>query len=247
MITAPATTGSDSNLGRSPRGNWLLAVLVVVLAGAAVWAIAHLLGVLAHKRPVLSAKPAAATAAGGAPVYTLNLSTYPDSGPGVHGQNGGPHPDWVTYGPTTNLQVPAHALVKVTVRNYDSSATPNDLYYAKVHGTVGGVAYYNGKPLRQLDPSTSAHTFTIHMFPTAGQPDLFVSVPMLAVPDDAPALANGYPKAAVTTFEFRTGAPGRYIWQCFAPCGDPTYAGFGGPMSTLGYMTGTITVGGSHV
>lgn len=242
MITAPETAANDSGPARSARTGWLAAVLVVAVAGAGVWAVALLLGGLAHRRPLLDAKPGA----GGAGVWTLNLATYPDSLSGVHGKNGGAHPDWVTYGPTTNLWVPAHALVRVTVRNYDTSATPNDVFYAKVHGTVGGVAYYNGRPLRQLNPADSAHTFTIHMFPTAGQPTLFVSVPMLAVPDNAPSLANGYPKPTVTTFEFRTGAPGRYVWQCFAPCGDPTYAGFGGPMGTIGYMAGTITVGGTH-
>ena len=235
--------------GGTARSAWvhpLLAVVVVGAAGVIVWAAALLLGVLAHVPPALRAQPVAATSVGGTRVWTLNLATYPDSLSGVHGKNGGAHPDWGTYGPSTSLWVPAHALVKVTIRNYDTSARPNDLYYATVHGTVGGVAYYDGKPLSQLSPDQSAHTFTIHMFPTAGQPTLFVSVPMLAVADNAPNLANGYPKPTVTTFEFRTGGPGRYIWQCFAPCGDPTYAGFGGPMSTIGYMAGTITVGGSH-
>jgi hypothetical protein len=229
--------------GDSAWGRRAVAVIAVAVTGAAVYGIALLLGVLANPRPLMRA---VASVSGGERVYTLNLSTWPDSLQGVHGKGGGAHPDWVTYGPTTDLWVPAHALVKVTVRNYDTSARPNDLFYARVQGTVGGVAYYNGKPLSQLPPDQSAHTFTIHMFPTSGQPMLDVSVPMLAVPDNAPTLANGYPKPTVTTFEFRTGGPGRYIWQCFAPCGDPTYAGFGGPMSTLGYMAGTITVGGAH-
>ena len=30
----------------------------------------------------------------------LSLATYPDSLSGLHGKGGGPHPDWVTYGPT---------------------------------------------------------------------------------------------------------------------------------------------------
>ena len=45
----------------------------------------------------------------------------------------------------------------------------------------------------------------------------------------------------VTTFSFITGDPGTYIWQCIAPCGS-NFNGFGGPMSTKGYMSGTITV-----
>jgi hypothetical protein len=35
--------------------------------------------------------------------------------------------------------------------------------------------------------------------------------------------------------------PGQYIWQCFDPCGSG-FNGFGGPMSTKGYMSGTLTV-----
>jgi heme/copper-type cytochrome/quinol oxidase subunit 2 len=35
--------------------------------------------------------------------------------------------------------------------------------------------------------------------------------------------------------------PGHYIWQCFDPCGSG-FNGFGGPMSTKGYMSGTINV-----
>ena len=34
----------------------------------------------------------------------------------------------------------------------------------------------------------------------------------------------------------------KYVWQCEYPCGDGTYANFGGPMSAQGYMAGTISV-----
>jgi hypothetical protein len=33
------------------------------------------------------------------------------------------------------------------------------------------------------------------------------------------------------------------VWQCEYPCGT-SYNGFGGPMSTNGYMNGTFTVAG---
>jgi hypothetical protein len=32
------------------------------------------------------------------------------------------------------------------------------------------------------------------------------------------------------------------VWNCEYPCGSE-YAGFGGAMSTQGYMDGTLTVG----
>jgi hypothetical protein len=35
---------------------------------------------------------------------------------------------------------------------------------------------------------------------------------------------------------------GVFIWQCRVPCGGGFLDGNGGPMSTLGFMTGTITV-----
>jgi hypothetical protein len=46
----------------------------------------------------------------------------------------------------------------------------------------------------------------------------------------------------VITFSFRTGKPGVYRWQCFAPCGLGTLDGNGGPMQTLGYMAGQLVV-----
>jgi hypothetical protein len=69
-----------------------------------------------------------------------------------------------------------------------------------------------------------------------------VSVPLPAVADDAPPLANGYPKPHNVTFSFITKGPGDYVFQCEFPCGDGYYAKFGGPMSTEGYMAGTVTV-----
>ncbi len=64
---------------------------------------------------------------------------------GEHGSDGGAHPDWVSYGPSTNLHVPAHALVTVTIRQYDSGDRITNPYFAKVHGTLGGTMTVNGK------------------------------------------------------------------------------------------------------
>lgn len=226
-----------------PSGRLAGALVTVVVGAAVVLGVTALLHVTAAgTQPRLRAT--AVTTASGTRAFDLNIATYPDSLAGEHGKGGGAHPDWVSYGPTTNYWVPAHALVRVTIRNYDGATPLVNPYFAQVQGTVGGVAFVNGKPLRRLNPNDVAHTFTIHMFPTAGQPQLDVSVPLLGTPDNAPNLASGYPKPEVITFSFRTGAAGRYIWQCNDPCGT-RFNGFGGPMSTLGYMDGTITVGGS--
>lgn len=183
------------------------------------------------------------TAAGVVDHAYLNLATYPDSMAGEHGSDGGAHPDWVSFGPSTNLHLPAHSLVTVTLRQYDGGEPITNPYFAKVHGTVGGTASVNGKAVTGANPDTIGHTFTIHAAPTDQDP-LFVSVPLPALPDDAPVVkGTDYPKPNIVTFSFMTKGKGHYVWNCEFPCGDGYYAKFGGPMATRGYMSGTVTVG----
>jgi hypothetical protein len=220
------------------------ALLTVLVGGAVVAGV----GLVLQEHPV-SASPkvvsthgSAQTARGRVPHTVIHLSTYPDSMAGMHGANGGLHPDWVSYGARTDLTVPAHALVTVTIRQYDGGERITNPYFAAVHGTVGGTETVNGKTVTRVDPETVGHTFTIHAAPTAQDP-LFVSAPLPAVPDSAPiAHGSDYPKPNVVTFSFMTGGPGKYVWNCEFPCGDGYYAKFGGPMSTRGYMSGTLTV-----
>jgi hypothetical protein len=73
------------------------------------------------------------------------------------------------------------------------------------------------------------------------QDDLFVSVPLMAANQDNVG-EDGYPVPNMVEFSFYTGGPGTYFWNCEFPCGDGTYANFGGPMSAQGYMAGRITV-----
>lgn len=172
----------------------------------------------------------------------LNLDTYPDSAQGVHGKDGGAHPDWVTYGPTSQFRVPAHSLVTVTIKQYDTGGTITNPFFARVHGTIGGTATVDGKTVSGINPDGVGHTFTLHAAPT-NQTPLFVSVPLPAVADDAQPVGNAmYPPPHVVTFSFITGSRGDYIWNCEYPCGDGYYQSFGGPMSTRGYMSGTLTV-----
>ncbi len=106
-----------------------------------------------------------------------------------------------------------------------------------------------------VDPYAVSHTFAIHGIASAtanAQPYFYISVPILGAqpanptdqnPTAPPADAAGMSAAPiVTTFSFTTPSqPGDYIWQCFDPCGA-NFNGFGGPMSTKGYMSGTFTV-----
>lgn len=212
-------------------------ILVVVLAGATLARAGETPGLL-HA----TVKGTAQTPVGVLPHAFLELATYPDSMAGEHGPDGGSKPDWVSYGPTTNLSVPAHSLVTVTIKQYDGGEKITNPWFAKVHGTVDGTMTVDGKTETGSNPDAIGHTFTIHALPTNQDP-LFVSVPLPAIPEDTPAApGSDYPAPYLVVFSFVTGSPGEYVWNCEYPCGDGTYAKFGGPMSTRGYMSGTFTV-----
>lgn len=222
----------------------LLAALGTVILGAAVIAgIGTYVASAKNDSRILIATPAgtANTPQGTLPHYTLDMSTYPDSMAGSHGSSGGPHPDWVTYGSYTNFRVPAHSLITVTIKQFDSGSRITNDFFATVHGTVDGTATINGKSVTSVDPLAVGHTFTLHGLADA-KTQLFVSVPLPSVPDSL-VPDSGYTKTPNTiTFSFITGDAGKYVWNCEYPCGDGTVARFGGPMSTQGYMSGNFTV-----
>jgi hypothetical protein len=230
------------------RGSRVLGLLIAFVVGfLLLFAIkvgltsAHSLG---YEPPVLNA------AVTGSHTATLSISTWPDSMQ-CHGSNGGAHPDWVTYCPTTSFHVPANSLITVRITNYDSGGPVKNLFFAQAQGTVGGTETVDGKRVYGLNSANNqiAHTFTIQSVPDSPA-QLFVSVPVAAVSDNAPnALTfNGsqYPRPRVTAFKFYSGRSGNYIWKCYDPCGEGLtgfQTGFGGPMATTGYMAGTLTVG----
>lgn len=155
-----------------------------------------------------------------------------------------PHDDWVTYGPSTTLQVPAYSEVTMTIYQYDSGITLLNQFYSSIRGTIGNTATIDGKTVTGVAADQVAHTFTIHSTAPEGQPYLFVSVPLPRLPDDDVSAGkdNGFvADPHVITFSFYVTAPGHYVWQCEYPCGN-MYNGFGGAMSTNGYMNGTFDV-----
>jgi len=140
--------------------------------------------------------------------------------------------DMPAYVPS-QLTLPANTTVTITVVNFDDAtalAAGNEKY-AVATGVIGPVevqAMDSAKPnadtaataVTRMDPANGvSHTFTIAK--------LGINVPIA-------------PKSK-TTFTFKTGKAGTYEWQCMDPCGsDPN--GWGGAMSALGYMRGTLTV-----
>jgi len=142
-------------------------VASAVVAGAAVVALSGALLSVTDQPPGqlrASVLGYVQTPSGRLPHAFLSIATYPDSLAGEHGPGGGAHPDWVSYGPTTNFEVPAHAVVTITVRQYDTGGTIYNPYFAQVHGTLGGTATVDGKTVTGINPNTVGHTFTLHMF-----------------------------------------------------------------------------------
>jgi len=202
----------------------------------------------------LGYEPPASHATTGA---SVSLSVFPDSHP-CHGSTsgaagGGPHSDWVTYCPSTSIRIPAYSTVTFTIKQYDTSTALHNPYFDQVRGTIGGVMHVNGRPIRQISPDAPGHTFTIQTPPNANETYLFLNVPLVGVPSSAPnavtIAGEQYPRPNVIVFQFRTGTPGQYVWHCYVPCGTGLAGdgiggqeGFGGPMATTGYMSGTVTV-----
>lgn len=127
---------------------------------------------------------------------------------------------------SATIRLPAHALVTVVLRSYDPGASATPAHFALVDGTVGNIVKVDGRAIRGVKPADVAHTFTII--------GLDLNAPVPVVPPGK--------KFITETFQFVTGNPGTYGWQCYAPCGTGS-SGWDGPMVTPGWMMGNVVVG----
>ncbi|HEY7692050.1 MAG TPA: hypothetical protein VH816_06865 [Gaiellaceae bacterium] len=179
---------------------------------------------------------------GAVPTVNLTLQTVAAVGPSLAPN----HPDWVSYlvrsngawHRTTVWDLPAHALVHVTIYNFDGASGLRNPFLGRPQGLVGP-EIVDGKPVAVFPPDQPSHTFAV--------PALGVLVPVAPVQDDEKNQC-GYAPCAMSMahhtieFTFRTGKPGHYRWQCFVPCAAGFVYGFGGPMQTIGYMDGFLNV-----
>jgi len=182
------------------------------------------------------------------PKATAVLAVYPDKATAAqYGYTANQH-DYVQYGPSTHLILPAHTYVTMTIHAYDSGEHLNNPYFGKVVGTVGGTINIDGADVTNVPSDNVEHTFTLHGIPSTSQDPLFVNVPLPQVktddsgnfiPTNDPGTKN---KGHTVTFSFITGGAGDYVWNCEYPCGDGSYAKFGAAMSAYGYMSGKVTV-----
>ena len=180
------------------------------------------------------------------PHASLTLGVYADAiSSGAHGKDGGPFPNYVSYGPATHLILPAHSLITITIKGYDGGEQLANAYFGRVVGTTDGTMTVNGKVVTMVAADQVQHTFTLHGVPSPNQDSLFVNIPLTKQTDEdmeAFDASGKLPAPIVTTFSFYTGGPGEYVFNCEYPCGDGTYAKFGAAMGKFGYMSGTVSV-----
>lgn len=213
-----------------------LTVAFLAVVGGVIFVVAHYL---------LGGPPTVDFTAASSGQVNMTMQSDASSNPAVVPD----HPTWVSYfikSPatgawlhTTLFQVPAHTRINVTILGYDGSTPVRNQVWGRVSGTIGGIARYGKIPVRTVNgwngPFLIQHTFAI--------PSLNLSVPVEAGPatcTTGPCTNNAH---STTTFSFVTPAqPGAYRWQCFVPCGLSFLLGNGGPMQTIGYMTGNMQV-----
>lgn len=132
-----------------------------------------------------------------------------------------------------DIQLPSHTLIDLTIVAYDMPTPGIPAQYSAVEGTVGGTmhlingsaAMMGGEPMdwgqtvSSVPVASMAHTFTVQK--------LGINVPVV-----------GMDTMAAQLYLNQTGS---FTWQCMAPCGTDA-SGWGGPMGTPGWMSGTITV-----
>lgn len=172
--------------------------------------------------------------------------------------NSATEPEWVSYyvqDPsskkwvhTTLFTVPKNTKVNVTILGYDGCTPLRNNFFSKVFGTMSGTVNVDGKPMSVIDSwahCSVGHTFAI---PSLG---LFVpvaspgaSATLCSVSPCQPTTSSGKTiPHSVEKFSFMTPDHGGvFRWQCFVPCGGGFLDGNSGPMQTIGYMMGEMTV-----
>jgi hypothetical protein len=175
-------------------------------------------------------------------------------------------PDWVSYYTqdpsskqwvhTTLFSVPAHTRVNVTIYGYDGCTPLRNNYFSQVQGTLGGtvtVSQFDQHGKEYVTSDTMSvinswancnvgHTFAIAalgIFVPVASPNAQLSANNLC--SSSPCTPSGNPYS-LETFSFMSPSTGTYRWQCLIPCGGGFLDGNGGPMQTLGWMTGFMYV-----
>jgi hypothetical protein len=215
-----------SENGPSLRG---LEALIVILSGALV----AILSIYTGLHLPLQYPASVATTQQNAP-YQLTISEIMDTAWNstvaqpqfsIMGPNG--------LEPASNIRLPAHTLIQLTIISYDTPTAGSPDQEGKVTGTVGGTVYVIngttamgtdvnqlwGRNVTSVPGNMLAHTFTI--------PQLGINIPVVG--------------GDTVIAYFYLDQAGTFQWVCLTPCGFGP-SGMQGAMSKSGWMEGQVTV-----
>jgi hypothetical protein len=132
------------------------------------------------------------------------------------------------------INIPAGIPVHLTITAYDMGSLPVPSQYLKVVGTKGnqmtlinGTSAMSDNISQQWENNVSSVTHALHTFTVMKGSTAILNIPVVAGDTE------------IATFILNS--PGVYSWQCYAPCGTGS-AGWNGPMSTSGWMSGSLAV-----
>jgi len=223
-ITRKRKRGKEN--GPSLRG---LEALIVILSGALV----AILSIYTGLHLPLQYPASVATTQQNAP-YQLTISEIMDTAWNstvaqpqfsIMGTNG--------LEPASNIRLPAHTLIQLTIISYDTPTAGSPDQEGKVTGTVGGTVYLIngttamgtdviqrwGRNVTSVPGNMLAHTFTI--------PQLGINIPVVG--------------GDTVIAYFYLDQAGTFQWVCLTPCGFGP-SGMQGAMSASGWMEGQVTV-----
>ncbi len=178
--------------------------------------------------PGSTASPAATgapPAAAGAPAASATAPASAATAVSLEIQTGATdgRPGWPRFVPA-DVTVRAGVPVTLTIVNHDDGTAPLPASLAIYDAVQGGTETVNGTSVTSVPNANVAHTWT---------------VPALGLNVVVPAAPTG--GTDTVTFTFTPRKTGTFSWQCYAPCGTGS-SGMGGPMTTDGWMRGTLTV-----
>ncbi len=153
----------------------VIGVVTVVIVASLAWYVTGFL----MSSPAAVAIP---VQAGATPTAQMTLQTVASLGNGYSEPSyGSPTSSRIASGKWRHsdaiFTLPAHALVHVTIYQFDSATGLRNPFLARPEGVVGDVMQLDGKTVDVIDPTLTSHTFVV--------PALHLVVPLPGVADNA--------------------------------------------------------------
>ncbi len=217
MVTGatPPERGRRARYGTAAVVGGVAVILVAILVGlgASVAAVSGVADGVRAAADRLTSAPVAPAKLHSTVTESMEILTNSPFGPRYS------HPSWTVRSGET---------VIIKIKSYDDGTAPltgmQAMMFSAVHGTLGGSESVAGKAVSYVPNDDIAHTFTVV--------GLGLNLPIPAAPTG---------RSVTVVARFVADRTGTFIWQCYAPCGSGPNL-MGGPMSTMGWMEGTVRV-----